>query len=544
MDKSCSMSTFRSLLRRLATSLCIHIRHSHESHGFANSSACLTGYIYAGALGLSLSGTPLLAQSVAATVAVPATQVPLSGRGGTPGSVTTAQSVTASSGSTVDVISSSVSVGGQYSGSVPDTLMGLSNFSLTLDDAIRLGLRNNLGSVTEANTVLQAKGQRLVSRSSLLPNASSSLGETLEKLNLASEGLRSSLIPAVVTLNVLDGRIVRLNQSVVDLVAIRNLHSATQSFHAAQDSARNARDLIVLAVAGSYLQLVATQARVVAVRALVESERAVYKQSSDQLNAGVAVLVDVTRTQIQYQTDLQLLRSETADVEKQKLNLSRIIGLPLGSSLTVTDVFPYAPLPDLTVEASLQRAVAARADLQAAKSSVRAAEAALGAAHAEYLPNVAVTGDYGFIGANPSQAISTYTVTGSINIPIFQGGRVQGDTAQARAALNQRNAELQDTLGGIDHDVRTAFIDLNSAADQVGVAESNVTLSHQTLKQSRDRFAAGITTSVEVVQSEQAVAQADADYISAVYEHNLAKITLARSMGQSEATLRQFLTGK
>jgi outer membrane protein TolC len=544
MDKSCSMSTFRSLLRRLATSLCTQIRHSHQSHGFANSSTCLTGYIYAGALGLSLSGTPLLAQSVAATVPVPVTQVPLSGRGGTPGSVTTAQSVTASSGSTVDVISSSVSVSGQYSGSVPDTSMGLSNFSLTLDDAIRLGLRNNLGSVTEANTVLQAKGQRLVSRSSLLPNASSSLGETLEKLNLASEGLRSSLIPAVVTLNVLDGRIIRLNQSVVDLVAIRNLHSATQSFHAAQDSARNARDLIVLAVAGSYLQLVATQARVVAVRALVESERAVCKQSSDQLNAGVAVLVDVTRTQIQYQTDLQLLRSEMADVEKQKLNLSRIIGLPLGSSLTVTDVFPYAPLPDLTVEASLQRAVAARADLQAAKSSVRAAEAALGAAHAEYLPNVAVTGDYGFIGTNPSQAISTYTVTGSINIPIFQGGRVQGDTAQARAALNQRNAELQDTLGGIDHDVRTAFIDLNSAADQVGVAESNVTLSHQTLKQSRDRFAAGITTSVEVVQSEQAVAQADADYISAVYEHNLAKITLARSMGQSEATLRQFLTGK
>ena len=188
----------------------------------------------------------------------------------------------------------------------------------------------------------------------------------------------------------------------------------------------------------------------------------------------------------------------------------------------------------------MNRAVAARADLQAAKSSVRAAEAALGAAHAEYLPNVAVTGDYGFIGTNPSQVISTYTVTGSINIPIFQGGRVQGDTAQARAALNQRSAELQDTLGGIDHDVRTAFIDLSSAADQVGVAESNVSLSHQTLKQSRDRFTAGITTSVEVVQSEQAVAQADADYISAVYEHNLAKITLSRAMGQSESTLRQF----
>jgi outer membrane protein TolC len=511
----------------------------------ARSSAPLRNLIYAVTFGLSLTGPPLLAQiasqNTSSTTATPATQLPLSGRGGAPGSVSTTQTVTASGGSSVNISTSSVNVSGQYSGSVPAGSGVLTNFPLTLDEAIRLGLRNNLGSITEANSVLQAKGQRLVSRSSLLPNASSSLGESLVKINLGAEGLRSPMIPGVVTYNALDGRIIRLNQSIVDFVAIRNLHSATQSFQAAQDSARDARDLVVLAVAGSYLQIVTTQARVVAARALVESERAVYQQSSDQLQAGVAVMVDVTRTQVQYQTDLQLLRSETADVEKQKLNLSRIIGLPLGSSLAVVDGFPYVPLTDLTVEAALQRAIATRADLQAARSGVKAAESALGAAHAEYLPNVTFTGDYGFIGTNPSQVISTYSIAGSINVPIFQGGRTQGDGAQARAVLNQRKAELQDTLGAIDHDVRTAFIDLNSAADQVVVAESNVSLSHQTLKQSRDRFAAGITTSVEIVQSEQAVAQADTDYISAVYEHNLAKITLSRAMGQTESTLRQFL---
>jgi outer membrane protein TolC len=501
--------------------------------------------LYAVTLGVSLGGARLLAQvtsqSTGSTTITPATQVPLSGRSVSPGSVSTTQVVTATGASSVDVSSSSVSVSGQYSGSVPASSAVLTNYALTLDDAIKLGLRNNLGSITEANSVLQARGLRLVSRSNLLPNASSSLGESLEKINLAAQGLRSPMIPGVVTFNVLDGRVVKLNQSILDFVAIKNLHSATQSLHAAQDSARDARDLVVLAVAGSYLQIVTTQARVVAVRALVESERAVYQQSSDQLQAGVAVLVDVTRTQVQYQTDLQLLRSETADVEKQKLNLGRIIGLPLGSSFVVVDEFPYVPLTDLTVEASLQRAIAARADLQAARSGVKAAESALGAARAEYLPNATFTGDWGFIGTNPSQVISTYTITGSVNVPIFQGGRVQGDTAQARAALNQRKAELEDTLGAIDHDVRTAFIDLDSAADQVGVAESNVSLSHQTLKQSRDRFAAGITTSVEVVQSEQAVAQADADYISAVYQHNLAKITLSRAMGQTESNLRQLL---
>ena len=129
---------------------------------------------------------------------------------------------------------------------------------------------------------------------------------------------------------------------------------------------------------------------------------------------------------------------------------------------------------------------------------MQAAESALSAAHAEYLPSVSFHGDYGALGTNPPQAASTYTLTGTINVPIFAGGRVQGDTEQAHAALNQHKAELEDLRGSIDHDVRFAFINLSSAADQVTIAESNVSLSHQTLKQSRDRFAAGVTDTVEV----------------------------------------------
>jgi len=496
-----------------------------------------------------LTSFPLLGQtsSTAARTSgtTSANQLPLSGRGNMSGSVLATQSVTGSGGSSVDVISSSVNVSGQFAGSAPDGSKTALDLPLTLDMAISLGLRNNLGQVTEVNGVLQARGERLVSRSNLLPNVSSSLAESLERVNLGAQGLRSPNIPSVVgPYNFFDARAISLNQSIFDLVAIKNLHSATQNVHAAQDSATDARDLIVLAVAGTYLQIVTTQARVVAVRALVESEHAVYQQASDRLKNGVAALIDVTRTQVQYQIDVQLLRSELADIEKQKLNLARIIGLPLGNSYTLADSFPYVPLENLTVEDALKRAFATRADLQAAQASVRAAESALSAAHAEYLPSVSFHGDYGAVGTNPPQAASTYTLTGTINVPIFAGGRVQGDTEQARAALNQRKAELQDLQGSIDHDVRFAFIDLSSAADQVTVAESNVSLSHQTLKQSRDRFAAGVADTVEVVQSEQSVAQADADYINAVYEHNLAKVTLSRSMGQADTSLRQFLKGR
>jgi outer membrane protein TolC len=471
--------------------------------------------------------------------------VPLSGRGSVGGSVSATQSVTGSGGSSVDVISSSVNVSGQYAGSVPDASKSALGLPLTLDLAIRLGLRNNLGQVTEANAVLQARGQRLVARSSLLPNVSSSFAESLDRVNLAAQGLKDTTIPTVIgPFNFLDARAIILNQSIFDLVAIRNLHSATQNVNAAKESATDARDLVVLAVAGTYLQIVTTQARVVSVRALVESERAVFQQASDRLKTGVDALIDVTRTQVQYQSDVQLLRSDLADVEKQKLNLARIIGLPLGNSYILTDDFSYKPLDNLTLDEALQRAFATRADLQAAKSSLLAAESALSAAHAEYVPSISFHGDYGAQGTNPPQVANIYTVTGTINVPIFAGGRVQGDTQQAHAALNQRRAELQDLQGSIEHDVRFAFINLSSAADQVTVAESNVSLSHQTLKQSRDRFAAGVADTVEVVQAEQSVAQADSDYINAVYEHNLAKVSLSRSIGQADTSLSQFLKGK
>ena len=509
-----------------------------------DSAGCCYGLIF-----LALMGVPVFAQSPSSAAPASGTtlanQVPLSGRGNAGGSVSATQSVTGSGGSSVDVISSSVNVGGQFAGSVPDRSKAALDLPLTLDLAISLGLRNNLGQVTEANGVLQARGQRLVSRSNLLPNVSSSLAESLARVNLDAQGLRSPTIPGVVgPYNFFDARAVSLNQRIFDLVAIRNLRSATQNLHAAQDSATDARDLVVLAVAGTYLQIVTTQARVVSVRALVESERAVFQQASDRLKAGTAALIDVTRTQVQYQTDVQLLRSELADMEKQKLDLARIVGLPLGNPYTLADSFPYASVEDLTVDDALKRAFATRADLRAAQASVQAAESALSAAHAEYLPSVSFHGDYGALGTNPPQAASTYTLTGTINVPIFAGGRVQGDTEQAHAALNQRKAELEDLRGSIDHDVRFAFINLSSAADQVTVAESNVSLSHQTLKQSRDRFAAGVTDTVEVVQSEQSVAQADADYINAVYEHSLAKVTLSRSMGQADTSLRQFLKGR
>jgi outer membrane protein TolC len=187
--------------------------------------------------------------------------------------------------------------------------------------------------------------------------------------------------------NFFDARAARLNQAVFDLVRLGNLHSATENVNAAMQSARDARDLVVLAVGGSYLQIIATRARIAAAQAQVDTSRAIFEPATDRLNAGLNPRIDATRSQVQLQTDQERLRSLQADLDRQKLNLARVIGLPRGQQFNVTDTFPYAALR-MSVDEALRNAYQSRADLKAADASVRAAQAVVKAAHAERLPNL------------------------------------------------------------------------------------------------------------------------------------------------------------
>jgi outer membrane protein TolC len=487
----------------------------------------------------------LLAQSPSQLNPQPssAVQLPLSGRAAQTGSVSVTQSTTnTGGGNSVNVIDSSVSATAPFNGSVPQGRVNPNEIQLTLEDALSLGLRFNLGAISQAQAVLQAKGQRLAARSGLLPNVNAAVSEEFEKLNLRTQGVESSTFPVTAEFNFFDARAARLNQTIFDLVKIENLHSASDTLRASLNSARNARDLIVLAVAGSYVQLIATQARISAAKAQVETSRAIYQQAADRFAAGLNARLDATRSKVQLQTEEQRLRSLQADLETQKLRLARILGFPLGQRFTVINKYPYTPLTGLTEETALKQAMESRSDLQSGAAGVEAAEHALKGARAERLPNLAVAGDFGAAGLRPAKnATSVYTASGTLTIPIFEGGRIHGDIVQATATLQQRKAEYEDTRGQVDQDVRQAFIDLNSAADQVDVARSNVDLAHETLDQSRDRFTEGVADTVELVQGEQAVVQADEDYITAVYEHNLAKVSLARAMGNAEQTLPQML---
>jgi outer membrane protein TolC len=175
---------------------------------------------------------------------------------------------------------------------------------------------------------------------------------------------------------------------------------------------------------------------------------------------------------------------------------------------------------------------------------VRAAEDAVKAARGERYPTAQVNGDYGVIGPTLDNSHGTFTFVASARVNVFDAGRIKGDIVQARATLQQRQDELADLGAQIDVEVRDSLLDLRTAADQVAVARDNLVLADQTLMQSRDRFLAGVTDNIEVVQAQQSVASANDSLIAALYSHNVAKAELARALGGAEQNMRKFIGGK
>ncbi len=285
------------------------------------------------------------------------------------------------------------------------------------------------------------------------------------------------------------------------------------------------------------------RSRVEAAQAQAATAEAVYNQAADFKQAGVVPAIDVLRAQVELRAQQQRLIFSRNELEKYKLSLARAIGLPDGQRIRLTDNVPFVAAPPLTVDEAIARAYSSRMDYQSASAHLRAAELRRKAAQAGRLPSLAFDGNYGTLGPSLANSHGTFTAAVSLTIPLFQGGRVGGEVLQADAALEQQRARLEDLRGAIAYEVRTAFLDMTAAGDEVGVARGAVDLAQQQLTQARDRFAAGVTSNLEVVQAQEAVATANENYISSLYTYNAAKASLARGIGGAEKLIPAFLQG-
>lgn len=434
-----------------------------------------------------------------------------------------------------------------FTGSQPEQKATSDVLQLNFSDALERGLRNNLGLLISGDQTIAARGEKWKQLSDLLPDLSAHLQENVQTQSLTALGFKSNVFPFPVPhvigpFNYMDLR-ATLSQSLFSFKDIEKERAASQSLKSAQLTYKDSRELVVLAVGNSYLQAIAGSARVETAQAQVKNAQALYDRAIDQQKAGLSPAIDTLRAQVELQTRQQQLIAARNDFAKEKLSLARVIGLAPGQEFVLTEKAPYQALTPLPLDVYLQRAYNSRADYQAAQAQVRAAELARRAASAGHYPTLDLNANYGDVGVTPAQSNGTWQVNGSLNIPIFAGGKVHSDVLEAEAQLRQARSQLGDLRGRIDYEVRASLLDLNAAAEQVEVARSSVELAEEALAQSQDRFTAGVADNLEVVQAQESVAAAHETYIQSLYAHNLAKVELARAIGDAEQGVKRYLKG-
>ena len=415
---------------------------------------------------------------------------------------------------------------------------------LSLHDAMQRGLQTNLGIVLQSSNQRSANGQRLTELQQLLPTITGSASISVQQVNLAAEGLKfPGFNPIIGPFQVVDFR-AYLTQNLVNLQSLENYLAAKHNFEAAKLTAQDARDMVVLTVGNAYLLCIADQARIEAVTAELATAKVSLDQAVAAHEAGTSPRLDVLREQVDYQNEQQNLIATQNQLAKDKLALARVIGLPLDQKFTLSDAVPFAALDTPDPEGAFQQALKQRKDLAAAAEQLKAAEAGKKGAFDEQLPSASISGDFGDLGTTAGHSHGTYTATGEVTAPILQIAKTRGDEEVAGAQYDQAQAKLSDQVQQVNADVRDAILDIQSAAKLVDATRSNVGLAKEALSEAQQRFKAGVADSLPVSQALSADEQANDQYISALYQHNVAKLSLARSLGVASSNYKDYLGGK
>jgi len=410
---------------------------------------------------------------------------------------------------------------------------------LSLSAAIDLALANNLATLLAQEERREASGIRQQARSGLLPNIDGNSYQASITENLAALGFQSGSFPGftqtfIGAFNNFDAR-ARLVQNIFDLSIIRNYQSTKEGERIAEYRQRLAREQVSEATALTYLEALRTERNVAAAQSNVELATALLSLAQDQRNAGVATGVDVTRAETRLaQERVRLAQANTAS-EQARLNLQRVIGVPLGSPLVLTDPLRFLAEAPPAADAAVAQALTNRNEILISQSQVDLLDLQRKSVKGELLPSLQFLADYGVSGITPNDtALPTRRVAVQLNVPIFNGGLTQGRLAVASSRERQAELELNGVKGQVEEDVRLALSALRTTVERVRAADEAFLLAQRELEMSRDRFRAGVADNLEVISAQTSLANARDDQVEALAAYNAARLNLASSLGRAE----------
>jgi outer membrane protein TolC len=318
------------------------------------------------------------------------------------------------------------------------------------------------------------------------------------------------------------------------------LKASERSLDAARLDDRDARDLIVRAIAALYLNAQSAAARAEAAQSRVTDSSTLYKLAKDKHDAGTATGVDVLRAQVQLANDRQALLIANNQLKQSLLVLARNLGMNPATPLELAEPLAYRTLNQPEIETLAPAALLARADyLSLAKKREGLVEQQR-ANRARFYPKLSINGNIGEIGRSIGGVQSTGLLQGQIDFTIFDHDR-NGEEQELASRVKRIDDLIADVRRGIDEEIREALLNLDSATEQVAVAHEGQELARRELQLAQDRFQSGTANNVEVVTAQDELARAEENYILAVSSHVDAKCALARAMGNTEKNIVEFM---
>ncbi len=431
--------------------------------------------------------------------------------------------------------------------------------ALSLDQAIRLGIQNNLALRLANDQQQSAEAQKLQLINVLLPNLSLH-GETgVHELNLEAMGFHPSaialfapLLPKGVPLSAfhlitrVDTTVGQINfsQALFNWSGYDVWRAGIAGQKAAFYNAQSARGLVVLNAGTAYLQAVAARSQVQYAQSLLRTDKTLLYQTHQEHLAGVVPNLDEIRARVEYQHQEQVLIFAQDNLAKAKIALNRAIGLAPDQQIHLADAEPYAALEPMPIQQARAEAYRDRQDYQMLRQELLVADLERKATAHERFPTLTFNGNYGITGVSGGIYHDTFAAVGTLSVPIFEEGKLRGDRDVAEAQLQQIRSRMDDLTVKIDQQLRDSMLDLQTAQDTVKVARSNVQLATTALYQTQQRFTAGVTDNLPVAEAESTLAAAQTQYVDSVYQLNVARLGLARNLGIIDTQYKTFLSGR
>ncbi len=408
---------------------------------------------------------------------------------------------------------------------------------LTLDQAVGLALKQNTTAQIAILQAAQSEQDKNISRADLLPQANASISDEAQKVNLLAQfggktpfpGFPKTLGPYQVF-----SAGPSFGAPVFDLTLWRRYQAAQNTANSSKANSLSTREQVILLVVSQYIGTLRAVANVEASQSRVNLAQALYDQAADLQKEGVGTGIDTLRANVELQNEKQRLIEAGTDRDTSLFALSRLLNLDPRQAIELADSLSFFDTPQPEVDPSIEFALAERQEWKALEAQSKAAEFQKKASQASRLPSLRFDGDFAYVGTSGNTTLPTYTYQASVNMPLFTGGRIHAEIVRADLEIRKLDQQKDDLRNQIALDVKTALLNLQSARNEVQVANLGVQLSKEEVDQARDRFKAGVANNIEVIQAQDSLSRANDNQIAALYRFNQARADLARSMGQME----------